>query len=95
MPSTRTLDPSTSHEAEKSVSGLAESYRIILGLLREHGPMNDEQLINAWRKYSHKYASDSGIRSRRSELVATQLVVDTGDRIKMTSGRMSIVWGIA
>jgi hypothetical protein len=95
MPNTRTLDPATSHQAEQSVTGLAESYRIILGILRESGPMNDEKLISTWRKTQNKKASDSGIRSRRSELTATGLIVDTGDRIKMDSGRMSIVWGIA
>jgi hypothetical protein len=95
VPNTRTLDPTTSHQAEASVTGLAESYRIILGILRESGPMNDEKLISTWRKTQNKKASDSGIRSRRSELTATGLIVDTGDRIKMDSGRMSIVWGIA
>lgn len=95
MPNTRTLDPATSHQAEASVTGLAESYRIILAILRESGPMNDEKLIATWRKTQNKKASDSGIRSRRSELAATGLIVDTGDRIKMDSGRMSIVWGIA
>jgi hypothetical protein len=95
VPNTRTLDPTTSHQAEASATGLAESYRIILGILRESGPMNDEKLISTWRKTQNKKASDSGIRSRRSELTATGLIVDTGDRIKMESGRMSIVWGIA
>jgi hypothetical protein len=92
MPSTRTLDPSTSHAAEKSVSKLAESYGIILDLFRTYGPMNDEQLITRWKFNSSKYAADSGIRSRRSELVAAGRLEDSGDRIKMTSGRMSIVW---
>jgi hypothetical protein len=57
--------------------------------------MNDESLIEHWRRLSSKKASDSGIRSRRSELAATGLVIDTGDRKKMASGRMSIVWGVA
>ena len=92
---TRTVDPTTSHNAEKSVTGLAESYQIILGLLRAYGSMNDESLINRWRATQGKKASDSGIRSRRSELAATGLVVDTGDRVKMDSGRMSILWDIA
>ena len=92
---TRTTDPTTSHNAEKSVTGLADSYRIILGLFRSYGPMNDESLIEHWRRLSSKKASDSGIRSRRSELAATGLVVDTGDRKKMASGRMSIVWFVS
>jgi hypothetical protein len=94
MPNTRTLDPQTSHEAEASVTGLAETYRIILATLRQSGPMNDQALIRAFQS-SGKRASDSGIRSRRSELTAQGLIVDTGDRVKMESGRMSIVWGVA
>ncbi len=92
---TRTLDPSTSHKAGASISKLAESYRIILDIMRNHGPMNDETLIATWRKQSSKPASDSGIRSRRSELVATGLIQDSGERQKMQSGRDSIVWSIA
>ncbi len=94
MPNTRTLDPVTSYEAAASVSGLAGSYAIILYLFREYGPMNDEALIRAWRYENKKYASDSGIRSRRSELVATGKIIDTGERVKMTSGRNSIVWDV-
>jgi hypothetical protein len=91
----RELDPSTSHQAASSVTGLAFSYRVILGALRDYGPMNDENLIKVWRKTQTKTASDSGIRSRRSELAATGLVIDSGERQRMDSGRMSIVWSIA
>jgi len=94
MPNTRTQDPETSQAAGASVKGLAETYRIILTTLRQSGPMNDPALIRAFQS-SGKRASDSGIRSRRSELTAQGLIVDTGDRIKMESGRMSIVWGVA
>jgi hypothetical protein len=95
MPNTRITDPETSHEAAKSVSRLADSYRIILDLLASFGPMNDEELIRLWKSHSNKPASDSGIRSRRSELAAQGRVIDTGERVKMSSGRASIVWGIA
>lgn len=95
MPNTRHSDPETSHEAAKSVSRLADSYRIILDLLASFGPMNDEELIRLWKAHSQKPASDSGIRSRRSELAAQGRVIDTGERVKMSSGRLSIVWGIA
>lgn len=95
MPNTKITHPSTSHQAERSVTGLAESYRIILDLFRSFGPMNDETLLKTWRATNKKPASDSGIRSRRSELAATGLIVDSGDRVKMASGRASIVWRIA
>ena len=94
MPNTRITDPETSQAAGAAVKGLAETYRIILTTLRTKGPMNDVQLIAAFQA-SGKRASDSGIRSRRSELTAQGLLYDTGDRLKMESGRMSIVWGVA
>lgn len=92
MPSTRTNDPQTSHDAEKSVSKLAESYGLILGFFRNYGPMNDEKLIRLWKLDGSKRAADSGIRSRRAELVAAGRLEDSGERVKMESGRMSIVW---
>jgi hypothetical protein len=89
---TRTTDPTTSHNAGKSVTGLAETYRLILSAL-DKGGQNDEGLIKLWRQNEGwKLVSDSGIRSRRSELTAQGIVQDSGKRIKMASGRMSIVW---
>lgn len=92
MPSTRTTDPQTSHDAEKSVSKLAQSYNNIIELFTDHGPMNDAQLIAAWRFRFGSKAAESGIRSRRAELVAAGRIEDSGEKIPMESGRMSIVW---
>jgi len=90
---TRTLDPATSHNAEKSVTGLAETYRLMLAAFAKHGGMNDQSLIELWHSQpSWKRVSDSGIRSRRSELTAQGIIQDSGKRQKMASGRMSIVW---
>lgn len=36
--------------------------------------------------------SDSGIRTRRKELVERGLIEDSGMRVKMPSGRKAIVW---
>lgn len=74
---------------------MAESYRIITDLFRTYGPMNDETLLKVWRSTGKKPASDSGIRSRRSELAAMGMIVDSGERIKMASNRMSIVWKLS
>ncbi len=96
MPNARISDPETSQAAAKSVSKLKEMYDTMLIAFESLGPMNDEQLIKLWRvgvnELGWRSASESGIRSRRSELVAQGKIVDSGKRVKMQSGRMSIVW---
>lgn len=94
MPYARKTDPGTSHLAARSVQNISPTQQAILGLLREG--MNDESLINVYtalvRVGSAPAASESGIRSRRAELVKQGLVVDTGERSKMTTGRLATVW---
>jgi len=95
MPATRSSDPRTSHWAEGSVKNLTETKLIILTLLSEGG-MTDEQLIKAYR-HAHDVgiapkASDSGIRSRRAELVDDGVVWDSGRYNTTQSGRKSIIW---
>ena len=97
MPKARRSDPSTSKAAAMSISAtdLTETKRNILILLKEQA-MTDEILVakyNDWAEFlGIKWASPSGIRSRRAELVDAGLVMDTGDRIPSKSGRMMIVW---
>jgi len=92
----RNTDPSTSYEAAKSVTAISETQTRILFLLKEYGPQNDEQLATSYDYHATKggwsLVSDSGLRSRRAELVGLGLVKDSGERIKMRSGRNSIVW---
>jgi hypothetical protein len=99
MPNARITDPETSHEAAKSVSKLRDMYDTMIVAFETLGPMNDEQLIKLWRvgvnELGWRSASESGIRSRRSELVAQGKLKDSGKRQKMQSGRLSIVWEIA
>lgn len=95
MPHTRTTDPQTSHDAARSVSKLTETYRLILEIFDTFGPMNDERLLLTWKASGLKQISDSGLRSRRSELVAQGKLEDSGDRWEMSSGRQSIVWKVA
>lgn len=99
MPHARLTDPSTSHEAAASVSNVSKTRSVILSLL-ELSNMTDPQLVDA---YNHMVsisagivpaASDSGIRSRRAELVDAGLVKDTGKRVKLPSGRNAIVWQV-
>ena len=94
MPNTRTLDPSTSHAAEKSVNNLTKTKNAILEILAI--PCADVELVDRYYAKAETgaapNASPSGIRSRRSELVEEGRVVDSGFRIKLPSGRSAIVW---
>lgn len=94
----RLSDPETSHEAAASVKNITTTQAQILKILCER-PMTDEALVAAYGLYvKHNYApkaSESGIRSRRAELVRSGRVVDTGNRQKLSSGRHAIVWAAA
>ena len=93
MPYARTTDPETSHEAAASVGNLTEVKSKILEILER--PQCDVDLVFNIRAKTDWLVSESGIRSRRSELVEAGLVVDTKDRVKLPSGRYAIVWGLA
>jgi hypothetical protein len=99
MPHARTTDPATSHDAAASVNNVTKTQNRILDLLAT--PMTDQKLVEEYQWWSVgntdyvPAASESGIRSRRAELVSKGLVVDTGDRTLLRSGRRAIVWGVA
>lgn len=99
MPAARFTDPQTSHAAADSVANLSLTKQLILKFYRDYGAMCDERMADVWfaecRIGSAPYVSDSGLRSRRAELVAAGLVVDSGARVKMRSGRQAIVWKAA
>ena len=91
MPRARNTDPQTSHDAADMVDNLTETQTHILRALKK--PRTDSQLIEAYRKLKRApLASESGIRSRRAELVSKGLVVDTGERGVTPFNRRSIVW---
>jgi len=94
MPYARKTDPGTSHIAARSVQNISPTQQGILNLLKN--AMTDESLVNVYTGLAKggyvPAASDSGIRSRRAELVKQGLVVDTGERDKMTTGRLATVW---
>ncbi len=94
MPAARLTDPQTSHEAAASVSNIGPTRAAILRLLQTG--MSDQLLVDSIRVlYGTGFASESGIRSRRAELVALGLVKDTGIRVRTASGRKAIVWTVA
>lgn len=84
-------DPSTSHAAAQSISGLNERQRAVLLLYREHGWLTDEE---AEQHYHGAPQSPSGLRTRRHELTEAGYLADTGMRRDTAGGRPAIVWGI-
>ena len=94
MPRARATDPKTSHDAAASVDNITATQEYVLKALRK--PRADVELVEAYRRFkTAPRASESGIRSRRAELVDRGLVIDTGRRVKLDSGRYAIVWGRA
>jgi hypothetical protein len=96
----RTSDPITSHWAAKSVRNATQIQKVILQLLVK--PMTDVELVAAFENYwRNSYlpvglrSSESGIRTRRAELVRAGLVQDSGDKVTLASGRKAIVWSLA
>jgi hypothetical protein len=91
----RRADPPTSHAAAASLGDLRPAQREVLQLFRRFGPMHDRALVEAARHVGLEQ-SDSGLRSRRSELVEAGLVRDSGMEVQLTSAyqkpRGSIVW---
>lgn len=92
----RAQDPDTSHAAADSVRRISESQQHILRLFLLYGPMTDEQLLARHREWQHRHGdprmSDSGVRTRRSELVMLGRVRDSGKRTLLSTGRKAIVW---
>jgi hypothetical protein len=92
MPVARKTDPLTSHEAAASVTErtVSETKRMILETLALE-PATDVAIFLAW---PDEAMSSSGLRTRRKELVDEGLVIDTGRREQLASGRWAIVWGL-
>jgi len=100
MPTARTTDPDTSVEAAASIDEdqLRRSQLAVLKTLRHLVAATDAELVSS---YLHRadaglahYQSQSGIRTRRNELVKAGLIVDTG--VRAWSGRRHhIVWAAA
>lgn len=92
----RRTDPGTSHAAAKSVRNQTDTHERILELFERFGDATDEDLLIYWEQCASLFdwptISPSGLRSRRAELVALGLVVDTGRKDKTSTGRACIVW---
>lgn len=99
----RRSDPPTSHAAARSVGKMTTKQLAVHALLRRDGPMTDEQLVRSYHEAVAKRIdfhgvmlpeqSDSGIRTRRSELAQhNPALVEMHDTVKLKSGRMATRW---
>jgi hypothetical protein len=87
-------DPETSHEAAASVR-VVKQRSYVLAAARTLGTFTDPALQLTVRSiYPDQKFSDSGVRTRRSELVRLCFIEDSGQRITLDSGRRAIVWAM-
>ncbi len=94
VPAARRTDPPTSSAAAASAAPAAQSIRELVARgIRQAGPagVTDEELLRIFKREGWA-GSDSGIRSRRAELVAAGELVDSGTTRKTRHGRASVVW---
>lgn len=91
----RSTDPATSSAAAASVTDLTGKQRAVLSVFYRHGGMHDEDLLLAYDVTPNvPRQTDSGLRTRRRELVDGGLLEDSGRKAKTEAGRPSIVWQI-
>jgi len=94
----RKTDPATSHEAAASVTpeAMSETQKAIVNLLAIRDMTDDELFMRYFQgaELGHwQHASQSGVRSRRSELVKTGLVRAKGFS-KTKFNRPTTIWGV-
>lgn len=89
----RPTDPHTSHEAAVSVNGLRPKQHAVLRVFNDRGSLTLENLVILYKYWHYQPPqSDSGIRTRASELVAQGRLRNTGRTAKTSSGRNAIIW---
>lgn len=97
--------PHTSEQAARSLKNLTQYRSYILTLFKAGKRMTDEKLLNLYQQMVEKHGwekqSDSGIRSRRAELVQIGMLhAARGEDGKIvtersSTGRKRIVWQLA
>ena len=98
MPFARKKDPKTSHDAADAVTHIAQTQKRILQLLEDYDQMSDVGILECYRFFVEtkgwNLVSESGLRTRRKELVFLGMVEDSGFRVKLDTGRTAISWQI-
>ena len=91
----RTSDPDTSTAAALMVDATEVQRRVYL-IFREHPDgLTDEALVGLYAKQypvARSLESRSSPRKRRSDLARAGILVDSGNRRLLTSGRYGVVW---
>lgn len=89
-------DPVTSHRAAASVTELTAKQEAVLRVFNNYKRLTDEQLATIYSTLPDFPAqSESGLRTRRSELVTRGKVKDSGERGLTAMGRQCIIWALA
>lgn len=87
----RRTDPLTSHQAAASVSDITEKQRAVLAVISALQPVSDDVIVSHYMAGDRPKQSPSGIRTRRSELVAAGYVEACGWTV-LLSGRKAQLW---
>lgn len=92
----RRTDPDTSHQAAARLGDLGESQRAVLVVLRVLGrPVLDEEMIREYNRRRKSLMlpeqSESGLRTRRAELVDAGKVLPH-EKTKMSTGGTGWTW---
>lgn len=91
----RKTDPHTSHEAAAALDPIRVSnvQFAIVDLLRTYGPMSDGEIAQYYRGLGHPSHSDSGLRTRRHELVDAG-IVEAYSTFTNQRGRSVLRWDL-
>ena len=100
-PATRTGDPETSHQAARTVK-YGPNQKAVFECFQYFGAMHDGQLIErypAWRERMLDFRpipmqTDSGLRSRRADLVKLGYLRDSHKRALLPTKRNATIWEI-
>lgn len=97
-PRARTADPTESKAAAASVTGLTEKRKAVLDCIATAGgPLTDYEMIDRYREWQADTGwpdqTDSGLRTRRSELAKAGYVVRAGKRA-LPTGRKAALWTV-
>lgn len=93
---TRATAAKTSQKAAASVQRMTRKRQDVMATFRRFGALTDEQLVSVYASMDDVTdQSESGLRTRRSELVRMGLLTDTGQTRPIRSGRQAILWGLA